>query len=221
MLSSFGKYISLNLRLNVVEILNSLKEVYSYKELENITGIPSSVLCRYVQGSIIPSIDNAERLWKILMGKKFIKQTINRFINLTSRHEPQITTLFSNPKFLTLISSYLTSRYAGMGVTKVVAPTGLSVSLATILSLKLNSTLIVVGEKSEFYRVNPKSFIKKNDNLLMVFDLLTRHKFNFILKELGRSVLESNTVGIACIVLVDSDLSKEIPSKVFLEYLIP
>jgi len=83
------------------------------------------------------------------------------------------------------------------------------------------TALIVVGEKEEFHTFNPRTFIKKNDNLLLTFDLLTKNRFINVVNELNRQVFERNTIGVATIVLVDNDLVKAIPKGITLEYLIP
>ncbi|HIQ03007.1 MAG TPA: helix-turn-helix domain-containing protein, partial [Desulfurococcales archaeon] len=63
-MSITDKFENLKFRLMVVERLRLLKRMYSYKELSKVTGVPETVLCRYVKGSILPSLEQAERIWK-------------------------------------------------------------------------------------------------------------------------------------------------------------
>ncbi|MEM4914124.1 MAG: phosphoribosyltransferase, partial [Desulfurococcaceae archaeon] len=52
----------MKLRLLSSEVLRHLKPVLSYRDISLITGLPESVLCRYVKGSIIPSFEQAVKI---------------------------------------------------------------------------------------------------------------------------------------------------------------
>ena len=56
------RFDELQVQIRAVEFLRLMKELYSYQQLSEITGIPITVLNRYVKGHILPSLERAEEL---------------------------------------------------------------------------------------------------------------------------------------------------------------
>ncbi|OYT50882.1 hypothetical protein B6U66_04870, partial [Candidatus Bathyarchaeota archaeon ex4484_135] len=56
----------LKFRVQVIEILRLLKSRYKYSELSRLTGLPATVLSRYILGHVLPSFERAVELWHVL-----------------------------------------------------------------------------------------------------------------------------------------------------------
>ena len=63
----------LDVRLRAVELLRLAKRFYTYRELEELTGIHPSTLSRYVSGQALPGPKRAEELCRLL-GDAIIKR---------------------------------------------------------------------------------------------------------------------------------------------------
>jgi len=53
-------------KLRVIRILKLLKKSYTYEDLSKITGLPITVLNRYVRGKVLPSTKRSKELLEVL-----------------------------------------------------------------------------------------------------------------------------------------------------------
>ena len=61
-----SRILDLKYKLMTIEMLNLAKSYYTYRELSQLIGLPETVLSRYVKGHVLPTIERAEAMNKIL-----------------------------------------------------------------------------------------------------------------------------------------------------------
>ena len=230
------KYDSLKFRLMTVERLRMLKKIYSYRELSRITGVPDTVLCRYVRGAVIPSIDQAERIWRTLDETLDVKSVIRRSMNITSDGYIDVSPILADPLIVEYISHKAYSMFAGKRVTKVMTTATDSMIIGTALAIKFQVPLLLAktkkeGAHSEYYEklVNippstsityyvPKSQLKRRDEVIIFDTVISSGRTLKALVELVRDA-RASVGGALALVAVGSEWKDEVPVpvKVFLE----
>jgi len=191
---SADKYEALRFRLMVIERLKLLKRMFSYKELSSITGVPETVLCRYIKGSIIPSYDQAERIWNALNKMVDIRKLILEKLEITGEGFVDLSQILSDPYMLQYIAQHVYMMFAGKRVTKILAPAVNGIPLATAISLTFQVPLVIarrtrhinaidyiegsyIGPSADivtFYA--PKRMIKRKDEVLIIDDIIRTGK---------------------------------------------
>ena len=96
---------ALRFRLNAISVLRLLKSMYSYKELANIIELPETMLCKYVKGSMIPSLEQAESIWSKFSEKLALSSIVSSRIRVSRDGYIDFTQIFSDPIILRLIAS--------------------------------------------------------------------------------------------------------------------
>lgn len=142
-----GKARVMKYRISIVEILRFLKQFFSYKELSRIIGINETTLCRYIRGNSIPSFEQAQYIWSKLNEELDISSLILRSINLSSEGFLEYLDILTNPTILKVLSSKLYLELSGYRITKIVTKDSVILSLATALSMYLNTNLFIVSDK--------------------------------------------------------------------------
>jgi len=56
----------LKFRMMTIDLLRTAKKHFTYRELSGETGLPVTVLSRYVKGHVLPSSSRAKKVWNIL-----------------------------------------------------------------------------------------------------------------------------------------------------------
>ena len=108
----------LNLQIEAIELLNIARNLlkYSYKELSEVLNIPESLLCRYVNGELIPSIDTAQqivnKLDNLLRLEHVLKQLIRVRENIIDLNK-----IIFNPYLLKLYSRRIKLLFSNLGIT--------------------------------------------------------------------------------------------------------
>lgn len=166
------------LRLLASEVLRHLKPVLSYRDMSIITGLPESVLCRYVKGTIIPSFEQASKILarvslSIDLGvilKDLVEKEKSPVIDLLRvLKEPYITRLLSIITMLEL---------ADKTITKIVATAESVLPIATELSMEFRAPVLLVKRKSypgvQYYSISVMRSPKDVETLYLDKDLLSR-----------------------------------------------
>lgn len=230
------KYDSLKFRLMTVERLRMLKKLYSYRELSRITGVPDTILCRYVKGAVIPSIDQAEKIWKALDKALDIKVVLRRNMNITSDGYIDLSSIISDPLIIEYIAHKAYSVFAGKRVTKILTLHADSMVLATALAIKFQVPLLVVRTRkesahSEYYEkvvyippstsityYIPKHMLRRKDEVIIVDTVISSGKTLKALVDLVKEA-KASVGGALALIAVGSEWRGEvqIPVEVFLE----
>jgi len=202
MVKNLSKYDDLKMKLMIVERLKLLKEKYSYKELSKYTGLPEAVLCRYVRGSVLPGERTAMELWNKLESIESLSSILKSKIEYTPEGLLNLTKIVYNPYILRLASQYVSMKFAGKRIKKVITAAINGIPLATAISINLEKELIIAKEAKEVgvkefieasYHLGgsselktlyiPKGSIKRGDEILIVDDLVrTGRTLNTIIK---------------------------------------
>ncbi len=137
-----GKIVDVRYRLAIVEILRFLKNHFSYKELSKITGVNETTLCRYIKGSMIPSIEQAKSIWENISSKISIFEYIEKMF----KSKQDWLSALLEPSLLKVIASKLYLDIVGRRITLIVTRDSPILSLATALSFILDKPIVIVSE---------------------------------------------------------------------------
>lgn len=156
-------------------MLSLLKKHYTYERLSKESCLPTTVLCRYVRGAVIPNYDRAIELY----GK--LKPMLLECVKEAMRNNHS---LLYSPQMLDVLSTMIVFEVAGQRVTKILAFNDAQ-PLAVATSLKIDVPFIVISEArnmncDEWYTIEikkgdmwlfyhvPKIRLKKTDSLLFI-----------------------------------------------------
>ncbi|AEM39587.1 phosphoribosyltransferase [Pyrolobus fumarii 1A] len=190
-MSALSKYDAIRFRLQVVSLLRLLKKIYSYRELSAMTGIPESVLCRYVRGQTIPSLEQAHEIKRRLEENTDIRKIVASRVEHLLEGYVDLTQVIGDPSLLRLMAYYVTMKLAGKRVTKVLVPETNGIPFATMIADVLEVPLVIAKRNKdnpyeEYVEANvvepsirstityyiPRRLISRRDSVLIVDDLI-------------------------------------------------
>ncbi len=179
----------LRFRLETVELLRTAKRWYTYRELATKTGLPVTVLSRYAKGHVLPNIDRARQLYKMLSKIVSLEAAFHKRIKFNDEGYFNNTSIIGDITLLRQAANFALSRFAGKRITKVLTAAVDGVPLATMVADALGVNLVIakptkeVGVPSfieETYVLSdsgftvtlylPKDAIKKRDSILIIDD---------------------------------------------------
>ena len=214
------KYDAMKLRLNVVDMLRLLKKIYSYRELSAMTGVPESVLCRYVRGSTVPSLQQAQNIMEKLEKNVDIRKIISSRIDRLVEGYVDVSNIIGDPHLLRLMAHYVALKLAGRRVTKILVPETNGVPFATMLADTLEVPMVIAKRskdnpyeqyeeatvvepalRSTITYYIPRRMISRKDSVLIVDDVIQSGR---TISALAKAVAKmgAKTAGTAAIVSV-------------------
>jgi adenine/guanine phosphoribosyltransferase-like PRPP-binding protein len=190
-LSNATRYEYLKMQIRSVEFLRLAKEVYSYQELMKLTGIPITVLNRYVKGHILPSPDRATSiLGKLEKGYDVTKHIKDR-LGFDKGGFLDNTRIVSDTLLLRFIANHVVQKLAGRRVSKVLTVAVDGIPLAVHIADAFGVPFIYAKKEKEIgvsnfveetYTVSragiqvslylPKGGIDKRDSVLITDDVV-------------------------------------------------
>ena len=204
--NSLTRLEKLRFRMQVVEILRLLKSRYKYSELSRLTGLPATVLSRYILGHVLPSFERAVELWHILKKVINIRNEIVERIKFDGNGFFDNTAIIYDPLVRTFVTTWIYEKLMGTRVNKVLTVAVDGVPLATTLSDKLGVPLVVAKKEKEigvqdFWTVDlirgsghretlyvPKHWLSKKDWVVIVDDVIRTGETQRALLELVEKV---------------------------------
>ncbi|BCS92002.1 Hypoxanthine/guanine phosphoribosyltransferase [Metallosphaera sp. J1] len=152
-------------RLLAVDLLRELKNRYTYKELSKLLGLQESLLCRYVNGSTVPSEQQA----RDLIGKVSQRGFLHRFFQDKIRKFPDsfidTSELLHYPNMLKILLETHIAHF--MHAEKVVGIASNGIPFATIVSTILDKPLIIVKKhKDSIYLTYVEENVKESDSVV-------------------------------------------------------
>lgn len=212
-----------------IERLRLLKKFYSYSELARRTGIPETVLCRYVKGDVLPGDDTAKKLWDSLDKIEQFDQVIYEKISVDPYGYVDTTNIVNDPLILMRASHYVMMKFAGKRITKVLAPAVNGVPIATSISLLLEVPLVVAKRTKEMgvrdyieesYPTGPyvtslyvsKTSITSRDDVLIVDDLIRTGSTIQALINIVKK-LKANVAGVFALVSVGEEVVQNLRAE--------
>lgn len=178
-------------KLRLLRILKLLKKSYTYEELSKITGLPITVLNRYVRGKVLPSSRRSKELVELLSPYINIEEEVKRRIRFDERGLFDNMAVLSDTALMSLIAENVAARYMGEDVDKILTAATDGIPLAVHIGNELNVDVIYAKKKKEvgierFYEVNyvpsasgtvstlylPYWALKKGERVLIVDDVI-------------------------------------------------
>ncbi|AEH23925.1 phosphoribosyltransferase family protein [Pyrococcus yayanosii] len=178
-------------KLRVIRMLRVLKRSYTYEELSKITGLPITVLNRYVRGKVLPSTERAKILAQQLAPYLNLAEEVRKRLQFDSFGFFDTMKVLSDTNLVALIAEDVALRYMGKGVTKVLTAATDGIPLAVQIADELGVDIVYAKKKKEvgvekFYEVNyvpsasgsvttlylPQWALKKGDRVLIVDDVI-------------------------------------------------
>jgi len=139
----------LKYKLMTIELLDLAKSYYTYKELSQITGLPDTVLSRYVKGHVLPTMDRALYINKTMEKVLRLEAEIQLRIRFDDSGYFDNTRLISDPLLLERAVQHAVNRFAGTRITKILSPAVDGLPLAAILAHRLGVNLVIAKNTRE------------------------------------------------------------------------
>lgn len=190
-----SRILDLKYKLMTIELLNLAKNYYTYRELSQMIGLPETVLSRYVKGHVLPTIERAESMNRVLQKILRLDEELQKRIQLDDYSYFDNTRIIGDTLFLERAVQYAVDKFAGKRITKVITSAVDGIPLATLLAHRLGVKLVIakkdreVGVREfieEVYVLSntavtvtqyvPRGYIRKGDSVLIVDDVIDSGK---------------------------------------------
>ncbi|MEM4562248.1 MAG: phosphoribosyltransferase family protein [Desulfurococcaceae archaeon] len=206
----------MKLRLLSSEVLRHLKPVLSYRDISLITGLPESVLCRYVKGSIIPSFEQAVKILARISLSIDLGVILKDLVEREKSPVIDLLRVLKDPYIIRLLSIIIMLELVDKTITKVVATAEAVLPIATELSMEFRAPVLLVKRKSypgvQYYNISlmrspkdvetlylDKDLISRKDKVLVVSDVVfTGKTLESVLQMLAKAKVEV----VDCIVIL-------------------
>ncbi|WP_297534729.1 phosphoribosyltransferase family protein [Thermococcus sp.] len=192
-------------KLRLVRVLRLLKKTYTYEELSKITGLPITVLNRYVRGKVLPSAERTRELLKLLLPYINIEEEVRKRIRFDERGFFDNMPVLSDTALMSLIAEEVAGRYFDRDVDKVLTAATDGIALGVHIARELGVDVVYAKKKKEvgvekFYEVSyvpsasgsvttlylPQWALKKGEKVLIVDDVIRSGETQKALVELTR-----------------------------------
>ncbi len=214
-------------KLDSIIALLAVREVYSYKDLSNLLGISVTTLSKYGQGEIIPSEEKAVAILNKLLDRKLVKDFMCRLIN---KYDSDLLRILGRPILMEYIGMYLCSRVvevlAGSKVDAIIAPTDYSLSLASIIALRLGVFTIPLitcpqGVDYDEVQENVRKLLRIKRELSVISIHVVFSKDDAITLRNIAEQYKFKLKLIEALLLADATLSTSILKNVLIESILP
>lgn len=212
---SVTKYSRLKIRILANDVLRLLKPNLPYKILNELTGIPESVLCRYVRGNIIPSFEQATNILARIVLSIDLDYLLKKLVEEERSNIIDLSRVLKDPYIVKLLSIIISLKLIGSEITKIIATAEAVMPLATVLGIELNVPIVLVKRKAypgvHYYTAIVPRSPKDTETLYVDKDLISRRDSILILADVvytGRtlktviSILERARVKISDIIVI-------------------
>jgi len=181
----------LKYRLMTIDLLRTAKRNYTYRELSIQTGLPVTVLSRYVKGHVLPTSSRARKIWKSLEKIVGLEEELRRRIKFDTNGYFDNTSIITDYNILRQAAHHALATFAGMRVTKVITAAVDGIPLAALVANALGVDLIIAKRNKEVgvpafleetYVLRdsgvtmtlyiPKDVLKRRDSVLIVDDMI-------------------------------------------------
>jgi len=219
---------SLKYKLMTIEFLNLAKDRYTYRELSQITGLPETVLSRYVKGHVLPTFRRAESINLAMHKVMRLDVELQIRIKFDEMGYFDNTGIISDPILLERAVQHAINRFAGKRITKTLTAEVDGVPLATLLAHRLGVDLIIAKKTRE---IGVREFIeevyipsktammrslyvsrgamKKGDHILIVDDIIDSGETQKALVQMAHRA-KAEVTGIYALVGIGRDWKNRI-----------
>lgn len=209
------------MQLDSIEVLKAFKEVYSYRELSNKLPIPTSSLCIYCQGVMIPGLETSRKILDVLLSRDSIR---NYLLRVLSKYKWDLGKLLTAPNIINVLSMYIAKvivdNLAGSGVAYLLSLSNLSAPITALTALRLGLPIrLIYSHKASSEANFVLSTLRKGDYVVIISDMFTYDHLVNVIELINRYELALKL--LVSIVLTDKELEKELSKLTVIEYLIP
>ncbi len=192
-------------KLRLVRILRLLKKSHTYEDLSKITGLPITVLNRYVRGKVLPSTERTRELLELLRPYVNIEEEVRKRIKFDERGFFDNMPVLSDTALMSIIAEEIAGRYMDVNVEKVLTAATDGIPLAVHVARELNVDVVYAKKKKEvgvekFYEVSyvpsasgsvttlylPYWALRKGEKVLIVDDVIRSGETQKALLEMCR-----------------------------------
>ena len=192
-------------KLRLVRILRLLKKSHTYEELSKITGLPITVLNRYVRGKVLPSTERTRELLELLRPYVNIEEEVRKRIKFDEHGFFDNMPVLSDTALMSIIAEEIAGRYMEVNVDKVLTAATDGIPLAVHVARELNVDVVYAKKKKEvgvekFYEVSyvpsasgsvttlylPHWALRKGEKVLIVDDVIRSGETQKALLEMCR-----------------------------------
>lgn len=199
----------LEFRLMTIKMLHTVKREHTYREISQWTGLPVTVLSRYVKGHVLPTSKRAKEIWAALQKVAGLEDQLTSRIKFDEMGYFDNTQIISDVPLLRLATQQVISKFAGHRITKVLTAAVDGIPLATLIANSLDVDMVIAKKGKEvgvkdyieesyiptdsgvvvtFYI--PKESLRRGDSVLIVDDIIRtgetqRALINLVLKMKG------------------------------------
>ncbi len=192
-------------KLRLINMLRLLKETYTYDELSKLTGLPITVLNRYVRGKVLPSTERTRELIELLGPYINIQNEVRRRLKFDSLGFFDSMSVLSDTPLMVLLSEDIAGKLSDVNVDKVLTAATDGIPLAVHIGRELGVDVVYAKKKKEvgvekFHEVNyvpsasgsittlylPTWALGKGDSVLIVDDVVRSGETQRALVELCR-----------------------------------
>ncbi|MEM0001502.1 MAG: phosphoribosyltransferase [Desulfurococcaceae archaeon] len=178
----------IKLRLLSSEVLRLIKPVLSYRDLYELTGLPESVLCRYVKGSVIPSFEHAIRILAKIALSLDLGYLLKELVEREKSPIIDLLRVLKEPYIARLLSIMILLELSDKQITKIVATAEAILPIATMLSIEFNAPVVLVKRNRsypgiQYYSITVMKGPKDVETLYLDRDLITRKDKVFVLAD--------------------------------------
>lgn len=177
---------------SVVDRLRILKNTMSYKEMSELSGVDSTLICRYVTGTVRPSFKRCKLLERTILSKSSFEEKLRERIVMRSNGFVDMHSVLGDPNALRWIAGIVKTQFEDVRCDSILTAASSGITLATSIALQMDSAIVYATQsksagpgsyfESEIPANNPAevfslylpvSWLRKGDNVLLVDDIAT------------------------------------------------
>ncbi|RLG59411.1 adenine phosphoribosyltransferase [Candidatus Geothermarchaeota archaeon] len=219
-----NKVEEVNYRIAAIEALQILKKSLSYRELAAMMDLSPTVLSRYVNGHVIPSLEKARKIFE-LYKREYIVKTVKRRIFRDEVGAVDTSGIISDSILLKgiILSEY--NKFRGFKIDKVLTMEADGIPVAVQFGLIFGVDLAVARKSKKVgvrnfieikqvfesgayrYIYLPKGALNKNEYVLIVDDIIRTGATIRALAKLCK-IAKANISGVFSIISIGSSAEK-------------
>ncbi|MFP3305071.1 MAG: adenine phosphoribosyltransferase, partial [Vulcanisaeta sp.] len=147
-------------QLEAVDLINTVRSIYglSYRELSQLLDIPESLLCRYANGDLLPSLETVGLIKDKLKTMLDLTEVLRRNVTIKDGFIDLNNVLF-NPNILKLFQRRVKEVFSDLPINRVLTAATDGIPLSVMASYALNAKLAIAKQykdlaSEEFYEVS-------------------------------------------------------------------
>ena len=177
---------------SVVDRLRILKNTMSYKEMNDLSGVDSTLICRYITGTVRPSFKRCKLLERTILSNSSFDEKLRERIIMRSNGFVDMHSVLGDPNALKWIAGIVKKQFEDVRYDSILTAASSGITLATAIALQMDSAIVYATQskssgpgsyfESEIPANNPAevfslylpvSWLRKGDSVLLVDDIAT------------------------------------------------